>query len=41
MVKIAFDPPFEKAFVKIKDKNVKTKLLKQISKIVKNPEVRL
>ena len=39
MTKIFLDPIFEKNFEKIKEKNLKNKILKQISKIVKNPEI--
>ncbi|KYC51507.1 MAG: hypothetical protein AMQ74_01125 [Candidatus Methanofastidiosum methylothiophilum] len=39
MVKISFDPSFKIIFSKIKDKSLKTRILKQISKIKDNPEI--
>ena len=38
MVKIVFYPYFRKHFTKIKDRDLKVKILKQISKIRDNPE---
>ena len=39
MVKIAFHPGFDKIFSKIKDKNLKDRIIKQFSKIQENPEI--
>ncbi|MBI2671399.1 type II toxin-antitoxin system RelE/ParE family toxin [Candidatus Woesearchaeota archaeon] len=39
MVKIALDPAFEKIFSKIKDSNLKKKIIKQLIKIKENPEI--
>lgn len=39
MVKIFFDSFFEKNFKKIKDKSLKEKIIKQISKLKNNPEI--
>ena len=39
MVKLIFDPDFKKDFKKIKDKSVKEKIIKQVSKIKDNPEI--
>ena len=39
MVEVIFDPVFKKNFKKIKDKNIKDKIIKQISKIKDNPEI--
>ena len=39
MVKLIFDTEFKKAFIKIKDKNTKEKIIKQISKLKKNSEI--
>lgn len=39
MVKISFDSSFKIIFCKIKDKSLKNKILKQISKIKDNPEI--
>ena len=39
MVEVIFDPEFKKDFKKIKDKSVKEKIMKQISKIKDNPEL--
>ena len=39
MVKISFDPLFERRVKKIKDNLVKEKVKKQILKIAKNPEI--
>ena len=39
MVVASFLPSFEKIFHKIKDKNVKDKIIKQFIKIKENPEI--
>ncbi|MBW2984096.1 type II toxin-antitoxin system mRNA interferase toxin, RelE/StbE family [Candidatus Woesearchaeota archaeon] len=39
MVGVIFDPNFKKDFKKIKDRPVKEKIIKQISKIKDNPEI--
>ena len=39
MVSVVFDSHFKKDFKKIKDKTVKEKIIKQISKIKNNPEI--
>ena len=39
MVDVIFDPKFKKDFKKIKDKSLKEKVIKQISKIKDNPEI--
>jgi mRNA-degrading endonuclease RelE of RelBE toxin-antitoxin system len=39
VVEVIFDPSFEKDFRKIKDKVLKEKVIKQISKIRDNPEL--
>ena len=39
MVKISFDSTFKLTFSKIKDKALKTRILKHISKIKDNPEI--
>lgn len=39
MVEVIFDPSFERDFKKIKDKLLKEKVIKQISKIRGNPEI--
>jgi len=39
MVTVEYDPVFRKLFKKIKDKALKEKVKKQITKIVKNPAV--
>ena len=39
MVKVSFGDHFEKRFFKIKDNSLKEKILKQIKKIGKNPNV--
>jgi len=39
MVKINFDDKFQNTFTKIKDNNLKEKIIKQIQKIKENPEV--
>jgi len=39
MVRLAFHPYFQKVFSKIKNKNLKEKVLKQFSKIKDNPEI--
>jgi len=39
MVKISFNPVFEKMFFKIKDAGLKDKILKQFIKIKENPEI--
>lgn len=39
MVKSVFHPSFQKTFSKIKDKNLKEKIIKQLIKIKENPEI--
>lgn len=39
MVDVIFDPNFKKDFKKIKDKSVKEKIIKQVSKLKNNPEL--
>jgi len=39
VVEVIFDPNFKKDFKKIKDKLVKEKIIKQISKLKDNPEI--
>ena len=39
MVEVIFDPLFKKYFKKIKDRFLKDKVIKQISKIKDNPEI--
>ena len=39
MVEVIFDPNFKKDFKKIKDKSVKEKIIKQVSKIKDNTEI--
>jgi hypothetical protein len=39
MVKISFNPLFEKTFFKIKDVALKDKIIKQFIKIKENPEI--
>ena len=39
MVTVIFDPIFKKNFKKIKDKSLKEKVIKQVSKIKDNPEI--
>ena len=39
MVEVIFDPLFKKDFKKIKDKSLKDKVIKQVSKIKNNPEI--
>ena len=39
MVEVIFDPLFKKDFKKIKDKSLKDKIIKQVSKIKDNPEI--
>ena len=39
MVEVIFDPKFKQIFSKIKDKLIKEKIIKQISKIKRNPTV--
>jgi len=39
VVEVIFDPNFKKDFKKIKDKSVKEKIIKQVSKIKDNPEI--
>ena len=39
MVEIIFDEKFKKKFTKIKDKLIKNKIIKQISKLKMNPEI--
>lgn len=39
MVEVIFDPIFKKDFKKIKDKSVKDKIIKQVSKIKDSPKI--
>ena len=39
MVEVIFDPIFKKDFKKIKDKSLKEKVIKQVSKIKDSPEI--
>ncbi len=39
MVKVNFDNRFQETFSKIKDKNLKDRIIKQIEKIKTNPEI--
>ncbi|MBU0628375.1 MAG: type II toxin-antitoxin system RelE/ParE family toxin [Nanoarchaeota archaeon] len=39
MVEVIFDPNFKKDFKKIKDRSIKEKIIKQVSKIKDNPEI--
>jgi putative component of toxin-antitoxin plasmid stabilization module len=39
MVKIAYEPIFKKRITKIRDSALKTKIKKQIAKIIQNPNV--
>ena len=39
MVDVVFDPNFKKDFKKIKNKDIKDKIIKQVSKIKDNPEI--
>jgi len=39
VVELIFDPNFKKDFKKIKDKSVKEKIIKQVSKIRDKPEI--
>lgn len=39
MVDVLFDSGFKKDFLKIKDKSVKEKIIKQVSKLKTNPEI--
>jgi len=39
VVEVIFDSIFKKDFKKIKDKSVKEKIIKQVSKIKDNPEI--
>ena len=39
MVDVIFNPDFKKDFKKIKDRQAKEKIIKQISKIKDNPEI--
>jgi len=39
VVEVIFDPNFKRSFIKIKDKSIKDKIIKQVSKIKLNPEV--
>ena len=39
MVKVAFHPSFQKIFSKIKNNELKEKIIKQFSKICCNPEI--
>ncbi|HIH14828.1 MAG TPA: type II toxin-antitoxin system RelE/ParE family toxin [Nanoarchaeota archaeon] len=39
MVEITYEDSFKKGFQKIKDEEIKRKIIKQIEKILKNPEI--
>ncbi len=39
MVKVTYDPHFKKKFIKIKDQSMKDKIIKQITKLINNPEL--
>ena len=39
MVEVIFDQGFKKDFKKIKEKSVKEKIIKQVSKLKNNPEI--
>ena len=39
MVEIIYDDSFKKDFQKIKDEKIKKKMIKQIEKILENPEI--
>jgi mRNA-degrading endonuclease RelE of RelBE toxin-antitoxin system len=39
VVEVIFDPIFRKDFTKIKDKLLKEKVIKQVTKIQENPEI--
>ena len=39
MVDVIFDPDFKKEFEKIKNNDVKDKIIKQVAKIKENPEI--
>jgi len=39
VVEVIFDPNFKKDFKKIKDRSIKEKIIKQVSKIKDNPEI--
>lgn len=39
MVKVSFHPSFKRLFSKIKDKNLKERIIKQLVKIKENPEI--
>ena len=39
MVKLYFSPLFKKLFLKIKDKSLKERIIKQFPKIKQNPEI--
>jgi len=39
VVEVIFEPYFKKNFKKIKDKTLKEKIIKQISKLKNNPEI--
>ncbi len=39
MVNVIFDPDFKKDFEKIKNKDIKEQIIKQITKIKENPEI--
>lgn len=39
MVEVIFDPDFKKDFKKVKNKDIKNKIIKQISKIKSNPKI--
>lgn len=39
MVNAIFDPDFKKNFEKIKNKDIKQKIIKQVAKIKENPEI--
>jgi len=38
LVEVVFDPEFKKDFKKIKNKDIKNKIIKQVSKIRDNPD---
>lgn len=40
MVEVIFEPNFKKDFKKVKNKDIKNKIIKQISKIKSNPKIR-
>ncbi len=39
MVKVQYEPSFERTFRKINDENLKMRVKKQIQKIIENPEI--